>query len=120
MPLPSRVGQTTLSGRLRSEASSILPLDSSYGTVTSLTIARTGSPMLLINDEYDIFDLCQEILPPVPVLPPEKAYIPPPQNWFPLSSYSFCGETKMDRMWGNGYTAMVLSPTSRSGPARSR
>jgi len=105
--------EVTLTGRLRSPAS-MAAVDSSLGVVTGISIDRTGSPLVLLSQSLTLTEKCQNILPPSPVLPPEKAYTPQPQTWFRLKTYSMCGARRLEGVTGPRLSALAVNPSTRT------
>eukprot|EP00873_Tetraselmis_striata_P009572 jgi/Tetstr1/429836/TSEL_019703.t1 len=105
----------TLSGSLRS--ANTRDLRELGSPAAGLSIARTGSPMLLLTENMTVLSLCQDIQPSLPVLPPEPIYAPPPQSWFALDTYLFCGAWQYDNVEGATLADMTINPTTRQAPA---
>jgi hypothetical protein len=103
--------QVTLSGNVRS--SNARDLRGIGAPVVGLSFARTGSPMLLMTEGLQVLALCQDIELGLPVLPPEPAYSPPPQTWFSLDTYLFCGAWQFDEVVGATLTDMTVDPNTR-------
>ena len=101
-----------LTGRLENSAAR-MTVDTSMGTPTGLSIARTGTPLLLLDDSLQLLEMCQRILPPVPVQPPRTSFIVPDQTWFPLATYSACGSIQMEDVIGAGFKTMTIAHNTR-------
>ena len=99
-------------GRLKSHASR-MNVDSRMGTTTGLSIARTGTPLFLLDDSLQMLEMCQKILPPPPSLPPESATRAADQSWFSINSYTPCGVTQMEKVNGKGFRVMTVAPNTR-------
>jgi hypothetical protein len=81
------VAQATLSGNLRT----INVREFEVGKYSAVSIARTGSPLVLLSPTAAVSALCQDIKPAPPALPPPIIALPPLPSWFGLDSYQFCG-----------------------------
>lgn len=79
--------QATLSGDLK--GTNVLEVPTSE--YIAVSIARTGSPLILVKADGQTHVSCQDIVPAPPALPPPRVAIPPLQSWFPLESYQYCG-----------------------------
>jgi hypothetical protein len=80
--------------------------------VLSISFARNGSPMLLLTADLEVQAFCQELPPLRPVLPPEPAVKPPPQTWYPLNTYSYCGAFPYEGVNGNSFDDITFNPAT--------
>ena len=85
------------------------------GITTGISIARTGTPLFLLDDSLQLLEMCQKILPPPPALPPRSATPVANQSWFPINSYTKCGVNQMEKVSGigTGFVAMTVDPNTR-------
>ena len=102
-------------GRLVSRASRMNVESTVMGTTTGLSIARTGSPLFLLDDSLKLLQMCQKILPPPPVLPPKFFPSSTTRSWFPINSYTPCGTKQMEKVQGGGpgFGVMTLAQNTR-------